>query len=114
MLLPMMHVFLNQCLIQADHSLEKLDGLVAVVDLSCSELVDRGVVSLELACLEEGDRVLYKSHRCQLRQILVVVKLLLTCLNVAFELGNATLHLVLGHEDRAEHELVILQIVQLF
>ena len=109
-----MHVFLNQSLIQANHSLEQLDSLVAVVDLSCSELVDRGVVSLELACLEEGDRILYQCHRGQLRQILVVVKLLLTGLNVSFELSDAPLHLVFGHEDRAKHELVILQVVQLF
>ena len=110
----MMHVFLNQSLIQANHSLEQLDSLVAVVDLSCSELVDRGVVSLELACLEEGDRILYQCHRGQLRKILVVVKLLLTGLNVSFELSDAPLHLVFGHEDRAKHELVILQVVQLF
>ena len=114
MLLPVMHIFLDQRLIQTDHPLEQLDGLVAIVDLGGGKLVDRGVVSLELARLEEGDRVLDKRHSRQLRQILVVVELLLARFNVALELGDATLHLVFRHKDGAEHELVILQVVQFF
>ena len=64
MLLPMMHIFLNQGLIQPNDTLEQLNGLVAVVDLGGCELIHRGVVGLELTGLEEGNRVLHKRHRC--------------------------------------------------
>lgn len=64
MLLPVAHVFLNQSLIQADNSLEQVDCLLAIVNLSRCELVYRSVISLELARLEEWDRVLHKRHCC--------------------------------------------------
>ena len=52
-----MHVFLDECLVEADHALEQVDRLLAVVDLSGRELVNRGVIGLEFARLEERDRV---------------------------------------------------------
>ena len=52
-----MHVFLDECLVEADDALEQVDRLLAIVDLSRSELVNRGVIGLELARLEERDRV---------------------------------------------------------
>ena len=72
------------------------------------------VVDLELARLEEGNGVLDERHGRQLRQILIIVKLLLTAFNAALEFGDAALSLILGHQDRSESELVILQVIQLF
>ena len=58
MLLPVSHVLLDQSLIEANHALEQVDRLLTVVDFSGRELVHRGVVCLELACLEEWNSVL--------------------------------------------------------
>ena len=54
----MVNILLDQRLVETDDSLEKVDCLLAIVDLCRCELVYRGVVSLELARLEEGNRVL--------------------------------------------------------
>ena len=57
MLLPVVHVLLNECLIETDHTLEQINCLLAVVDFCGCELIHRLIVGLELAGLEEGDCV---------------------------------------------------------
>ena len=52
------------------------------------------VVSLELACLEEGDGVPDKTERCQLGEDVIVIQLLLTCLNAFAQLVDPSLDLV--------------------
>ena len=58
MLLPVMHVLLNECLVEADDPLEQVDRLLTVVDFGRRELIHRRVVGLKLAGLEEGYGVL--------------------------------------------------------
>lgn len=67
MLLPVVHILLNEGLVQTDHTLEKADRLLAIIYLCCCELVNRCIVSLELASLEERYRVLGKRQGGQLR-----------------------------------------------
>ena len=112
-LLPVAHILLNECLVEADDPLEQIDGLLTVVDLSCRELIHALVVSLELAGLEERNRVLDEGHRGQLRQVFVVVELRLASFDRALEFDDASLDLVFAHEDGAYHKLVVLKIVQL-
>lgn len=114
MLLPVVHVFLDQSLVESDDSLEQANGLLTVVDLGGRELIDGGVVGLELASLEERYGVLDERHGRQLGQVLVIVQALLARLDAAFEFDYAPLDLILGHENGADHELVVLQVVELF
>ena len=58
MLLPVVHVFLDQSLVESDDSLEQVYRLLTVVNLGGRELIDGGIVGLELAGLEEGNSVL--------------------------------------------------------
>ena len=113
-LLPVMHVFLDQSLVKSNDSLEQVYGLLAVIDFSSGELVDRSIISLKLARFEERDGILDERHGRQLGQVLIIIQALLARLNAAFELDYAPLDLVFGHKNGADHELFILQVIQLF
>ncbi len=99
MLLPVMHIFLDQSLIESNDSLEQVDCLFAVIDLSGRELVHRLVVGLELASFEEWDRVLHQRHCRKLCQVFVIVKLTLTSLNTSLQLNDSALNLIFAHEN---------------
>ena len=58
MLLPVLDVFLNQVLVETNDTLEEIDGLLTIVNFSGCELINRLVIGLELACLEERNRIL--------------------------------------------------------
>ena len=58
MLLPVLDVFLNQVLVETNDTLEEIDGLLTIVNFCGSELINRLVIGLELACLEERNRIL--------------------------------------------------------
>ena len=96
MLLPVLHVFLYQCGVQPDHSVEKLYRLLAIIDLSRGELVHILVVYLEF---EELDRALRQAHGGQFRQFIVIVQGLLTLLYVFLQMAASVLYLLLVHEN---------------
>ena len=110
----MMHILLDESLIQANNTLEKRDCLFAVVDLCRCKLIHWMVVRLEFACLEEWNRVLNKAHGGQLWQIFVVVEALFASLDVFFKIDYPPLDLFTAHKDGTDHKLVVLQIVKLF
>ena len=58
MLLPVLDVFLNQVLVETNDTLEEIDGLLTIVNFCGSDLINRLVIGLELACLEERNRIL--------------------------------------------------------
>ena len=99
MLLPVLHVFLYQCGVQPDHSVEKLYRLLAIIDLSRGELVHILVVYLEFASLEELDRALRQAHGGQFRQFIVIVQGLLTLIYVFLQMAASVLYLLLVHEN---------------
>ena len=55
MLLPVLHILLNQGGVESNDPVEQFDRLLTIVNFRGRELMDVLVVNLELTCLEELD-----------------------------------------------------------
>jgi hypothetical protein len=67
--------------------------------LVLGEQIDGLIIHLELASLEEWDRVVIQGHQCDDRQLVPVIKVNHRILNVLLQLMDALLILILRAEE---------------